>query len=334
MSPGHCRRRKIRCIPALDDTSGRCSNCIRLKKDCQFYPVDQNTIVGRRGRSGSKAETSIGEEDISASSSDPGGPHILRSSTEDSLSHMSDQSRTPVSPEEHFKYPRMSRSFFNTSCHTNFADYPQSHKHETFGHQIDPPSLKSSELSSSSDVYSDGHFFVTSEAQRLHGTHPSAYGRQTFHSPSAGAHEQGFFPPQHHIDGNDLEWATSGVERTVSTGAGAEPYPTFATHRANSFPAFPSRSISASHDISSNYTGPPGYAGSADYQQQLLAQQYVGTPQYANMDWAAHPNARSLPSGTTAGFTQPWFNTPLSYVREEEDAGYTQGHTRRPFQPG
>ncbi|KAG0642421.1 hypothetical protein HOY80DRAFT_1007964 [Tuber brumale] len=37
---GHCRRRKIRCITAKDDSNGRCSNCIRLKKDCNFYPVE------------------------------------------------------------------------------------------------------------------------------------------------------------------------------------------------------------------------------------------------------------------------------------------------------
>ncbi|KAF2277664.1 uncharacterized protein EI97DRAFT_300921 [Westerdykella ornata] len=38
---GHCRRRKIRCLVANDDPHGRCSNCIRLKKECNFYPVDQ-----------------------------------------------------------------------------------------------------------------------------------------------------------------------------------------------------------------------------------------------------------------------------------------------------
>ncbi|KAF2083230.1 hypothetical protein K490DRAFT_70020 [Saccharata proteae CBS 121410] len=38
---GHCRRRKIRCLLAPDDPQGRCANCIRLKKECNFYPVDQ-----------------------------------------------------------------------------------------------------------------------------------------------------------------------------------------------------------------------------------------------------------------------------------------------------
>ncbi|KAF2257128.1 hypothetical protein BU26DRAFT_36586 [Trematosphaeria pertusa] len=39
---GHCRRRKIRCLVANDEPTGRCANCIRLKKECNFYPVDQN----------------------------------------------------------------------------------------------------------------------------------------------------------------------------------------------------------------------------------------------------------------------------------------------------
>ncbi|KAF2036072.1 hypothetical protein EK21DRAFT_52410 [Setomelanomma holmii] len=39
---GHCRRRKIRCLLAPDDPQGRCANCIRLKKECNFYPVEHN----------------------------------------------------------------------------------------------------------------------------------------------------------------------------------------------------------------------------------------------------------------------------------------------------
>jgi hypothetical protein len=36
---GHCKKRKIRCLLAPEDPAGRCSNCIRLKKECTFYPV-------------------------------------------------------------------------------------------------------------------------------------------------------------------------------------------------------------------------------------------------------------------------------------------------------
>ncbi|EEH22056.2 hypothetical protein PABG_04267 [Paracoccidioides brasiliensis Pb03] len=41
----HCRRRKIRCLLASDDIQGRCENCIRLKKECHFFPVDQQPLM-------------------------------------------------------------------------------------------------------------------------------------------------------------------------------------------------------------------------------------------------------------------------------------------------
>lgn len=51
---GHCRRRKIRCMMPDEDPSGRCSNCIRLKKECNFYPVEQSLQgKGSNGRANS-----------------------------------------------------------------------------------------------------------------------------------------------------------------------------------------------------------------------------------------------------------------------------------------
>ncbi|KAG9245697.1 hypothetical protein BJ878DRAFT_337641 [Calycina marina] len=62
---GHCRRRKIRCIPAPADPQNRCSNCIRLKKECNFYPVDQQPQP--EPRRGSKTQN--GTDGISEASS-------------------------------------------------------------------------------------------------------------------------------------------------------------------------------------------------------------------------------------------------------------------------
>ncbi|KAL8654912.1 MAG: hypothetical protein Q9210_001216 [Variospora velana] len=72
----HCRRRKIRCLLALDDPQNRCSNCIRLKKECCFFPVDQQPQMSQRPRTGSKAGS--GDTSISSSSSPAlaGGPLI------------------------------------------------------------------------------------------------------------------------------------------------------------------------------------------------------------------------------------------------------------------
>jgi len=63
---GHCRRRKIRCIPAPADSQNRCSNCIRLKKECNFYPVDQQPAPESRRR-GSKAQSGRASESSSPS---------------------------------------------------------------------------------------------------------------------------------------------------------------------------------------------------------------------------------------------------------------------------
>jgi hypothetical protein len=63
----HCRRRKIRCQPQAADMQGRCSNCIRLKKDCSFYSVGQEPPAGTGQKAG--ARPSGGPKIASASSS-------------------------------------------------------------------------------------------------------------------------------------------------------------------------------------------------------------------------------------------------------------------------
>ncbi|PYH89399.1 hypothetical protein BO71DRAFT_423021 [Aspergillus ellipticus CBS 707.79] len=65
----HCRRRKIRCLVAADDTQGRCENCIRLRKECQFFPVDQQPPVEKKSRPSSRLDTA--STDPSTASSSP-----------------------------------------------------------------------------------------------------------------------------------------------------------------------------------------------------------------------------------------------------------------------
>ena len=72
---GHCRRRKIRCLLAPDDAQNRCANCIRLKKDCSFFPVDQQPQMDRRPRAHSRVDTR-GSTSSNSSPAMPGG-HIL-----------------------------------------------------------------------------------------------------------------------------------------------------------------------------------------------------------------------------------------------------------------
>ena len=53
----------------MDDPSGRCANCIRLKKECNFFPVDQQPSLEKRSRSDSKADATLNGASASASSS-------------------------------------------------------------------------------------------------------------------------------------------------------------------------------------------------------------------------------------------------------------------------
>ncbi|KAK2746300.1 hypothetical protein FQN55_005728 [Onygenales sp. PD_40] len=46
---------------------GRCENCIRLKKECHFFPVDQQPPVDKRSRAGSKTGTTSTEASITSS---------------------------------------------------------------------------------------------------------------------------------------------------------------------------------------------------------------------------------------------------------------------------
>lgn len=65
----HCRRRKIRCLVAPDDTQGRCENCIRLRKECHFFPVDQQPPSDMNARPAANLEAP--STDASTASSSP-----------------------------------------------------------------------------------------------------------------------------------------------------------------------------------------------------------------------------------------------------------------------
>ncbi|UNI21140.1 hypothetical protein JDV02_007156 [Purpureocillium takamizusanense] len=62
----HCRRRKIRCITS-PEVQNRCVNCIRLKKECSFYPVDQQP--GGESRSRGAVRQTAGSSVASSTSS-------------------------------------------------------------------------------------------------------------------------------------------------------------------------------------------------------------------------------------------------------------------------
>ena len=93
---GHCRRRKIRCLLAPDDAQNRCSNCIRLKKECNFFPVDQQPQMERRPRTASKAEAGSGEASASSSSS----PALIAGQAIEPVDHYDRYPPLPLSTQE------------------------------------------------------------------------------------------------------------------------------------------------------------------------------------------------------------------------------------------
>ncbi|KAK6078736.1 hypothetical protein SCUP234_06074 [Seiridium cupressi] len=110
----HCRRRKIRCIPYVNDAQGRCQNCIRLKKECTFHSVGQELPPSAAQRQG--ARTSTGSKIASASTSpvataghqqniSPNQPYPQIASVS-SLQNMG----PPIKPEVYSRDPKLSSS--------------------------------------------------------------------------------------------------------------------------------------------------------------------------------------------------------------------------------
>lgn len=64
----HCRRRKIRCLVAEGDLQGRCQNCIRLKKDCVFYPVDQQGAIDDQAQAFNQTPAGSAPDSVTSSS--------------------------------------------------------------------------------------------------------------------------------------------------------------------------------------------------------------------------------------------------------------------------
>ncbi|KAK2746492.1 hypothetical protein FQN57_003118 [Myotisia sp. PD_48] len=68
-------RTSVACAP--DDSQGRCENCIRLKKECHFFPVDQQPTTDKRSRPGSKTETATPDASLATTPPVLGGATMV-----------------------------------------------------------------------------------------------------------------------------------------------------------------------------------------------------------------------------------------------------------------
>lgn len=109
----HCRRRKIRCLVAPDDTEGRCENCIRLRKDCQFFPVDQQPPIEKKSRPSSRLDTPSTERSSTTPiASSPN--NLIPDATENFYSYATipmDTSSTPDIPTQNVGMVQPNMSF-------------------------------------------------------------------------------------------------------------------------------------------------------------------------------------------------------------------------------
>ncbi|KAK8055256.1 hypothetical protein PG993_000483 [Apiospora rasikravindrae] len=112
---GHCRRRKIRCILQPADPGGRCMNCIRLKKECSFFPVDQQppTLPGQK----QGTRPSVGSKIASTSSS----PAMTTGQPPDAARHQLYPQLSTSQSLQHMGPPAMQNASANTYSVTHEA---------------------------------------------------------------------------------------------------------------------------------------------------------------------------------------------------------------------
>jgi hypothetical protein len=98
---GHCRRRKIRCqLPLPEDVQGRCTNCIRLKKECNFYPVDQSPSTDGKPPQQARRDTGLS---TAPSGSSQSSPHISGASQPGSVAEDSSHVQLQSPKMEHMR---------------------------------------------------------------------------------------------------------------------------------------------------------------------------------------------------------------------------------------
>ena len=280
---GHCRRRKIRCIPAFEDTSGRCANCIRLKKDCQFYPVDQQTApVSRRARTTSKTDAATDE---SESTSEVHGPLILKSSPGTQLkSQMNGLISSPLSPQDISGFPAYAGRGIRSE---SFTEYSQRHG-------LNP---QFTQRMSVHDPALHGNPDTSSSQQSYYPQLPS----HVMPSPLQSSPHPGLYDTRSQTLSSTHSWSSAtGSEETHG------PYTAF---RAYSHPSSFRRASEPQHVAF-------GYRDNAEmYGHESYNRPYHDPPTYTGAEYT-----NQIPTTSTDHYPPTWYSSQgLPNVREEDD---------------
>lgn len=113
---GHCRKRKIRCQPPPDQT-GKCSNCVRLKKDCTYYPIEQPVALEPSLRHQVSGEATLTNAPVPSLSPNPPGSEPSQSQPYGNMTGLP----TSLSPD--FNYHRESVGMVSPPEGEHFAPH-------------------------------------------------------------------------------------------------------------------------------------------------------------------------------------------------------------------
>ncbi|KAF2199657.1 hypothetical protein GQ43DRAFT_450107 [Delitschia confertaspora ATCC 74209] len=307
---GHCRRRKIRCLVAQDDPQGRCSNCIRLKKECNFHPVEQ-TPENQRAQVKDRGQGSLNP-------STPSSPHHAAPMTGEHV----EEYHPPLSgvpsnaPVSNFGiHPELD---VDPSHAPHAADLSQPSSY-SYGHPIEaqwttPAFLTSPSLAENSPS-SSGHWRPSpSTATSNYGSESTMSGAQTPATMSSASNV-----PYH----DSHSWNQPAMQpptRSMSYGniEGLHQYPNHSgnMHHQEYRNRAPSYHYPACIDTSASMqTAAHGDSGAPPLSAPILASQ----PYNYQSTW--HPYAMQGPdmptqnqSTSTQWYTEP---TPLDQVQEE-----------------
>ncbi|OQU99680.1 Fungal Zn2-Cys6 binuclear cluster domain-containing protein [Cladophialophora immunda] len=291
----HCRRRKIRCMSDYNDPTGRCQNCIRLKKECVFLPIDpQNPPTAKRPRSGAKATDGlVNEGEASVSSSSPGG--ILRSSSMEQINYARGSVDTPPMSNESPGFPGFHPGSRSMSAH-GFD----------FAHGYDPnQQQRQQQQAFVPSPYSPRNFDVDSINPQFYQQHQHPYGHSV-PTPYSST------------------FAPSSLPSTMTTMSQdqAYPYQTAAPNGAYGWANHPTRSMSSDQtdELSSGFPTPYRTNTYPSFERGMTGQMQQLPPTSSSL----------VPMGTESQHppTHPNFREHTSYqtMQTRVQQGWTAGN--------
>ncbi|KAJ9612268.1 hypothetical protein H2200_003865 [Cladophialophora chaetospira] len=342
---GHCRRRKIRCIPAFEDPSGRCQNCIRLKKDCHFFPVDQqNAVPGKRMRSTTKTSEGVfNEGDASVASSSPGGIGILRSASMEKMNHADVPLDTPPlskeSPGFHGFHPSRSMSVQGLEFVPSYDGNQQHNQRQQILAQSSYSSQSYATDPMNPQIYQQpyGHSLPTQ--------YSSTFTTGSLPTTMASLAQEHPYEYQTHQPNGAYHWGQQ--TRSISSDASEELSSGFPTpFRTNTYPSFERRMTGHMQHLppTSSSMGPMGIenqhsATHSEFEEPVAYQSmHMGMRHWGGGAAGSLPQA-SAPGG--ASYSQGWYQPHSSMTELGQEEGQphqilpSQSHnTRGQLNPG